>query len=255
MELVRAALDARELQAAAERAQLQQKEFLAVVAHELRNPLTPIRIAAGMLGFAGPEEIPRYQAIIEKEVEYMVRLVNDLVDVSHVNTGKLRIERESVDLSTIIDEAVAACRPAMDKRLQRFSVQAPARAIRLNADPVRMAQVVRNLLDNASKYTPDGGQIALSVAVLDETIVMSVSDNGIGITAEFLARIFEPFVQDKHAIGFNGAGLGIGLTVVRELVDAHGGHVMASSAGTGLGSRFVVSLPLPRRKSENVLPH
>lgn len=250
-ELVLAALDARDLQAAAERAQQQQKEFLAVVAHELRNPLTPIRIAAEMLGFARPEEIPRYQAIIENEVEHMVRLVSDLIDMSRVNTGKLRIERKPVDLSEIIDEAVAACRPAMDTRLQHFSVQAPAHAIRLNADPVRMAQVMRNLLDNASKYTPNGGQIALSVAVLDETVVVSVSDNGIGITAELLLRVFEPFVQDKHAIGFNGAGMGIGLTVVRELVDAHGGHVVARSAGTGLGSQFVVSLPLPGRKAES----
>lgn len=254
-ELVLSALGAQELQEAAEHAQRQQKEFLAVVAHELRNPLTPIRIAAEMLGFARPEEIPRYQAIIENEVEHMTRLVSDLVDMSRVNAGKLRIERKSVDLSDIIDEAVAACRPAMDTRLQHFSVQAPAHAIRLNADPVRMAQVVRNLLDNASKYTPNGGQIALSVAVVGEAVEVSVTDNGIGITAELLRRVFEPFVQDKHAIGFNGTGLGIGLTVVRELVDAHGGHVVASSAGTGLGSQFVVSLPLLGRKSESALPH
>ena len=243
-ELVLAALDAQELQGAAERALRQQNEFLAVVAHELRNPLTPICIAAGMLGFARPEEIPRYQAIIESEVERMVRLVSDLVDMSRASTGKLRIERKPVDLARIIDDAVAACRPAMDTRLQHFSVQAPTRAIRLNGDPMRLGQVVRNLLGNASKYTLNGGQIALSVVVLDGTVVVSVSDNGIGITAEILPRVFEPFVQDKHAIGFNGAGLGIGLTVVRELVDAHGGHVAASSAGTGLGSRFTVTLPL-----------
>jgi signal transduction histidine kinase len=185
----------------------------------------------------------------------MVRLVNDLLDMSRVNTGKLRIERKPVDLAGIIDEAVAACRPAMDTRLQHFSVQAPAHAVWLNADAVRLAQVLRNLLDNASKYTPNGGEIGLSVVVIDETVVMSVSDSGIGITAEALPRLFEPFVQDKHAIGFNGAGLGIGLTVVRELVHAHGGHVVASSAGTGLGSEFVVSLPLVGRKPEIALQH
>ena len=206
--------------------------------------LTPIRIAAEMLGFARQEEIPRYQTIIENEVGHMVRLVNDLLDMSRVNTGKLRVERKAVDLSGLIDEAVAACRPAMDTRLQQFSVHAPARAVWLNADAVRLAQVLRNLLDNASKYTPNGGQIALCVHVVDETVVVSVSDNGIGITGELLPRVFEPFVQDEHAIGFNGAGLGIGLTVVRELVDAHGGQVTASSAGTGLGSRFTVTLPL-----------
>ena len=248
-ELVLAALNAQELQAAAERAQRQQREFLAVVAHELRNPLTPIRIAAEMLGLVRPEELPRYQAIIENEVEHMVRLVGDLVDMSRVNTGKLRIERRRVNLAGIIDEAVAACRPAMDTRLQHFSVQVPARDIELNADPVRLAQVLRNLLDNASKYTPDGGSVGLSVVVAAGTVVISVSDSGIGITAGALAEVFEPFVQDKHAIGFNGAGLGIGLTVVRELVTAHGGQVVASSAGTGLGSQFVVTLPLARRKS------
>ena len=254
-ELVLAALDAQELQAAAERAQRQQKEFLAVVAHELRNPLTPIRIAAEMLGLVRPEEIPRYQAIIENEVEHMVRLVSDLLDVSRVSTGKLLIERQLVDLASIIDEAVAACRPAMDTRLQHFSVQVPMRAIKLDADPIRLAQILRNLLDNASKYTPNGGEIGLSVAVIDEAVVMSVSDSGIGITAEVLPKVFEPFVQDKHAIGFNGVGLGIGLTVVRELVDAHGGHVMASSAGTGLGSQFVVTLPLAEGEAGSALKH
>lgn len=243
-ELVLAALSAQDLQEAAERAQRQQKEFLAVVAHELRNPLTPIRIAAEMLGQVRPEEIPRYQAIIENEVEHMVHLVSDLLDMSRAHTGKLRIERQAVDLVAILDEAIDACRPAMDKRLQHFSVQAPARPIQLNADPVRLAQILRNLLDNASKYTPDGGEIRLSLAVIDESVVISVSDSGIGITAEALPEVFEPFVQDKHAIGFHGAGLGIGLTVVRELVDAHGGQVVANSAGTGLGSQFVVTLPL-----------
>lgn len=250
-ELVLAALNAQDLQAAAERALRQQKEFLAVVAHELRNPLTPIRIAAGMVGLVRPEDIPRYQAIIENEVQHMVRLVSDLLDMSRASTGKLRIERQVLDLAGLIDEAVGACRPAMDTRLQHFSVQVPARAIKLDADPVRLAQVLRNLLDNASKYTPDGGEIGLSVAVVDDTVVMTVSDSGIGITAEALPKVFEPFVQDKHAIGFNGVGLGIGLTVVRELVEAHGGQVVAHSAGTGLGAQFVVTLPLAGSRKDS----
>ncbi len=243
-ELVLAALDAQQLQAAAERAQRQQKESLALVAHELRNPLTPIRFATEMLGLVRPEEMSRYQAIIESEVEHMVRLISDLLDMSRVNTGKLRIECRLVDLAGVIEEAANACRPAMDARLQRFNVAAPERAIALDADPVRLAQILRNLLDNASKYTPKGGEIGLSVAVVGETVVISVSDNGIGITNAVLPNVFEPFVQDLHAIGFNGAGMGIGLTVVRELVGAHGGSVEASSAGAGLGSQFVVTLPL-----------
>lgn len=251
-ELVLAALSAQELLAAAELAQRQQKEFLAVVAHELRNPLTPIRIAAEMLGLVGADEMPRYQGIIEQEVEHMLRLVNDLLDISRMNTGKLRLERQVVDLASIIDDAVDACRPAMDTRMQRFSVQVPARALEVDGDPVRLAQVLRNLLDNASKYTPKGGEIGLSVTVEGDAIVMTVSDSGIGIAADALSRVFEPFAQEPHAIGFSGAGLGIGLTVVRELVEAHGGTVVARSAGTGLGSQFIVTLPMivPKQPSK-----
>ena len=174
----------------------------------------------------------------------MSRLVDDLLDVSRVSTGKLRLERRGVELVGIIDAAVDACRPAMDTRLQHFAVQLPAHALEVHGDPVRLAQIVSNLLDNASKYTPERGEIRLSVVVADDAIVLSVADNGIGITPEALPNVFEPFVQDTHAIGFHSGGLGIGLTVVRELVEAHAGTVVASSAGTGLGSRFVVTLPL-----------
>ncbi len=243
-QLVLAALGAQELQSAAEQAQRRQKESLALVAHELRNPLTPIRIAAEMMGMVGAEEIPRYQAIIEQEVEHMSRLVSDLLDVTRASTGKLSLERQLVDMAGLLYEAVDACRPAMDARQQHLGVQVPSRALELHGDPVRLAQILRNLLDNASKYTPNGGQIELSVVVVEDAIEVTLSDNGIGITADTLPNIFEPFVQDPHAIGFNGVGLGIGLTVVRELVEAHGGTVTAASAGSGLGSRFVVTLPL-----------
>lgn len=242
-QLLLAALGAQSLQAAAEQAQRQQTHFLAVLAHELRNPLAPIRTAAALLPQVRSEELPRMQAIIERQVAHMSRLVGDLLDVSRVHTGKLRLERRPMDLAEIIDEAIEACRPAMATRLQAFDVQAPAGALEVHGDPDRLAQVFSNLLDNASKYTPPGGRIGLLVRVADVAIVVTVSDSGIGITAEALPHVFDPFVQDTHAIGFNGAGLGIGLTVVRELVEAHGGTVVASSDGTGLGSRFVVTLP------------
>ena len=243
-ELVMAALDAQELQSAAERLHRKQKESLAVVAHELRNPLTPIRIATEMMALVGPEDIPRYQSIIENEIDHMVRLISDLLDMSRINTGKLRIEKRWIDLIEVVAEAANACRPAMDLRLQRFSVDIPAHAITLDADPVRLTQILRNLLDNASKYTHNGGDIGLSVTVAGENVVIEVSDSGIGISAEALPNVFEPFVQDMQAIVFNGAGMGIGLTVVRELITAHGGTVEAHSAGPGLGSQFVVTLPL-----------
>lgn len=244
-QLVLAALGAQGLQAAAEQAQRQQTHFLAVLAHELRNPLTPIRTAAALLPQVRSEDLPRMQAIIERQVAHMSRLVGDLLDVSRVNTGKLRLERRPMDLAGILDEAIDACRPAMATRLQRFDVQVPAGALAVHGDADRLAQVFSNLLDNASKYTPVGGGIGLRVRVADDAIVITVSDSGIGITDVALPHVFDPFVQDTHAVGFNGAGLGIGLTVVRELVEAHGGTVVATSAGAGLGSQFVVTLPRP----------
>ena len=245
-QLLMAALSAQQLQAAAEQAQRQQTDFLAVLAHELRNPLAPIRTAASLLGQVRNDAalLAQVQGVIERQVVHMTRLVGDLLDVSRVHTGKLRVALQQVDIAGIVDAAADACRPSMQARGQRFDVRLPAGALPAQGDPVRLAQILSNLLDNASKYTPDGGEIELAVGVVGDSVVMTVSDNGIGISAAALPRIFDPFVQDPHAIGFNGAGLGIGLTVVRELVEAHGGSVVASSAGTALGSEFVVTLPL-----------
>ena len=242
--LLTAALGAQSLQAAAEHTQRKQTHLLAVLAHELRNPLTPIRTAAALLPQIRSEELPRMQAIIERQVAHMSRLIGDLLDVSRVNTGKLRLECRPMDLADTLDEAIETCRPALATRRQAFDVDVPAGVLEVHGDADRLAQVFSNLLDNASKYTPAGGRIGLRVRVAEEAIVVTVSDNGIGITAAALPNVFDPFVQDTHAIGFNGAGLGIGLTVVRELVEAHGGTVVAASAGTGLGSEFVVTLPL-----------
>lgn len=242
-QLTLAVLTAQELQAASEQARRQQTEFLAVLAHELRNPLTPLRTAAALLGRLPEQDLPKVQAVIERQVAHLSRLVGDLLDVSRVNTGKLRLDFAWVNLEEIIDHAVDACAPAMDARLQHLQVQLPTHALPVRGDPVRLTQVVSNLLDNASKYTPDHGSVALCVDVVGHTIVMTVSDSGIGIAAKALPHVFEPFVQEPHAIGFDGAGLGIGLAVVRELVAGHGGTVAASSAGTGRGSRFVVTLP------------
>ena len=243
-QLVLAALTAQELQSVAEHAQRQQLEFLAVLAHELRSPLAPIRTAAVLLGRLPAAELPRVQAVIERQVVHLSRLVADLLDVSRVVTGKLRLEFGLVELADTVEEAVDACRPAMQTRRQHLRIGLPLHPLHVRGDAVRLVQVVSNLLDNASKYTPDGGEIALSVVVTGDALVMTVSDNGIGIAAEALCRVFDPFVQDAHAVGFNGSGLGIGLTVVRELVEGHGGSVVASSTGVGLGSQFVVTLPL-----------
>jgi len=243
-QLVLAALTAQEGQCVAEHAHRRQVEFLAVLAHELRNPLTPIRTAAALLGRIPAGELPRVRAVIERQVAHLSRLVADLLDVSRVATGKLRLDIGSVDLAGTIAQAVDTCRPAMDTRWQRLRVQMPSKALQVRGDPLRLAQVVGNLLDNASKYTPNGGEVALSAVVTADAVVLTVSDNGIGIAAEALPHVFEPFVQDAHAVGFDNTGLGVGLAVVRELVGAHGGSVVARSAGIGLGSEFVVTLPL-----------
>jgi len=243
-QLVLVALGAKDLEAAAQQAHARQNQQLARVAHELRNPLVPIRIAVAAMAKAPDKVLPRIHALLERQVAHLTRLVDDLVDESRVRTGKLRIHRERLDVVDVIDAAIDVGRPAMDMRLQSLVVQMPSCAMKIDADPVRLAQVFNNLLDNASKYTPKGGRIRLSVDVHGGLVTVIVTDSGIGISAETLGHVFEPFVQDAHAIGFNGAGLGIGLTVVLELVEAHGGTVVARSAGVGHGSEFVVTLPL-----------
>jgi diguanylate cyclase (GGDEF)-like protein len=250
--LLLAALGAQELQNAAERAQGDQSAFLAVVVHELRNPLTPIRAAAGLISKVGPAELPRLQAVIERQVDHVARLVGDLLDLSRFHIGKLRLKRRLVDVCTLVPEALDACHPAIDARLQTLRVDVCASGLFVDGDPVRLVQVLCNLLDNASKYTPTHGEIELSLQRAGTDAMLVVADNGIGIRAEVLADVFHPFVQDDHATDFHSSGLGIGLTVVRELVEAHGGTVEASSAGVALGSRFVITLPLV---NEPDVPH
>lgn len=242
--LVLSALDARQLLAAADQARARQKEFLAVTAHELRNPLSSISLAATMLATPETKDPSRMQAIIGRQVTHMQRLIDDMLDLSRVHSGKLRLELRKVDMAALMEEVVFTCRQAMDKRRQEFSLRMPPQLPQVDGDPLRLAQVFSNLLVNASKFTPEGGRIDLDVELAGDSVVVSVSDSGIGITAEAMPSVFELFVQDRHAIGFSGTGLGIGLTVVRELVEAHGGTVTASSEGTGRGSRFVVTLPV-----------
>lgn len=243
-QLVIAALSAQNLQASAEHTLSQQRNILTLVAHELRNPLTPISMIAGRLVRVPAEELPRMQALIESQVAHMSRLVDDLLDVSRASTGKLRLDCEIVDMVQIIQSAIDVCRPVMNTRHLNFNAELPARALSVDGDPVRLTQILGNLLGNAAKYTPAGGNVTLSVTTTDDVLEMRICDDGIGISAQALPYIFEPFVQDVHAIGFNGAGLGIGLTVVRELVEAHGGTVVGISDGDGRGSTFIVTLPL-----------
>jgi len=243
--LVLAAIDAQELRAAAERAQRRQAAFLAAVASELDNPLAPIRIATAMLGRVASDDplLPRVRALLDEQVEHVSRLVGHLVDRPEVEAPGVALEHLALDLGAVIDAAVAAHRPVMLARDQAFESHRPPGPLPVVGDALRLEQVVANLLDNASKHTLDGGRISLSVVASADHLTLTVSDNGIGIRPQLLPYLFNPFVQDTQALGLHGVGLGIGLTVVRALVEAHGGRLQAHSAGAGRGSQFVVTLP------------
>ena len=248
--LLLAALTADTGRVVAEEALWRQTQALALAAHELRNPLMPIRTVAVLLGkVTDVEQLARLSAILERQVMHMTRLIDDLLDAARVATGKLHLDRVRLDLHEVFDHVVDVCQPAMDARRQAFSIRLPGRPLVLEGDLVRLTQVFANILNNASKYTPPCGTIALHchVNAIGEgagEVVVVITDNGIGISPEALPLIWEPFVQDPLAIGFSKEGLGVGLTLVRELVQAHAGSVSAASAGEAQGSEFTVVLPL-----------
>jgi CheY-like chemotaxis protein len=227
-------------------------EFLAVLAHELRNPLAPIRYAVAMARKEGRDEAERAQAqgIIERQVKHMSRLLDDLLDVSRITRGKLLLRRSPVDLATVIAAAQEPARPLMEERQHTLLVKLPQEPIRLVADPVRLAQVLANLLINAAKYTDSGGRIELEASRAGGELAIAVRDNGIGIAAEMMPRVFTVFAQASPALERSDGGLGIGLALARGLIELHGGTVSAHSAGIGKGSEFVVRLPLAPMEAE-----
>jgi len=245
-QLVIAALTAQQLEAQTEEAYTRQTKFLAMVAHELRNPLIPIQTAAGLLNRALSDEplLAQLQAAIKRQVSLVSRLVDDLLDGSRVSAGKFRLECSVVEMTGILSLAVETCRPAVEQRSQHLTIRLAPAPLLVIGDPLRLGQIFSNLLDNASKYTLKGGEISLTAVVLDGALQISVSDNGIGITTDALPNIFELFMQDARALTVYNGGLGIGLAVVRDLVEAHGGTVAAKSPGQDLGSDFIVTLPM-----------
>jgi len=244
-QLLLSALTARELEAEATQATLRQSQFLAMVAHELRNPLVPIRMATDMLIRRRGDEAQQARLLetISQQVAHLVRIIEDLLDGSRANTGKFHLAFATVDLAGVFRQAADACHPAITLRRQQLALRLPDAPLAVRGDAVRLTQIFRNLLDNASKYTPADGAIALAAVASGEAVVITVSDTGIGITPQALPHVFDLFVQDPLAAAMHDGGLGIGLAVVRELVLAHGGTVVASSAGPGLGSEFAVTLP------------
>ncbi|MBK7973908.1 MAG: PAS domain S-box protein [Deltaproteobacteria bacterium] len=220
-------------------------EFLAVLAHELRNPLAPIRNATQVLRAKAPPipELLWARDVIDRQVSQLTRLVDDLLDVSRIAQGKLELRKQRVALSTVVNDAVEAVRPLVAKWGHQLTVDIPSETVLVEGDASRLAQVLLNLLDNAAKYTDQGGSIRLSAKREGDEVVIRVADNGIGIPPDMLRRIFEMFMQVDRSLERTREGLGIGLTLVERLVALHGGTISANSAGPGTGTEFVVRLP------------
>lgn len=221
-------------------------EFLAMLAHELRNPLAPIRNAAEILRLAGATE-PKLQwagNVIDRQVSHLTRLVNDLLDVARFMQGKISLEKTPLELGNVAELALETSRPLIESRKHVLTVSLPAEPIRLEGDLTRLAQVVSNLLNNAAKYTEEGGNIWLSAEVSGAEVVLRVRDTGVGIPSQVLPYVFQLFMQADRTLDRSQGGLGIGLTLVHSIVELHGGTVEAVSAGPGLGSEFIVRMPV-----------
>ncbi len=224
----------------------QKNEFLATLAHELRNPLAPIRNSLHILRLSrgdGPGA-ERVQEIMERQIEHMVRLVDDLLEISRITTGKIELRIEPVEIASVIRSAVETSRPAIDDHGHQLATTLPPEPLTVEADAVRLSQVIANLLNNAAKYTEQPGQIWLSVSRDRGEVVISVRDNGIGISADLLPKVFDMFTQAERSKRHSQDGLGIGLALAKRLVDMHGGRIEAKSAGEGQGSEFTLRLPL-----------
>jgi signal transduction histidine kinase len=236
-----------QLEAELREAARRKDEFIATLAHELRNPLAPVRNAAQLLQYQKdiPTQAIRAREVIARQVGVMSRLIDDLMDVSRIDQGRIELRRERVALAAVVELAVESSRPSMLEFGHRLALRLPEGPILLDADPVRLSQVLVNLLTNAAKYTDRGGHIELAAEVVGGEATITVSDDGIGIPENELPNVFNMFAQVEGALTRSRGGLGIGLTLVRHLVELHGGRVEAKSAGMGRGSAFVVTLPVP----------
>ncbi len=220
--------------------------FLATMAHELRNPLAPIRNAVQILKVVGPPDpkLVRGRDVIDRQVAKMARLLDDLLDVNRITRNQLDLRKSLTTLSAVVESAIEISRPLIEKMNHRLTVSLPNETITLNADAMRLAQVFANILNNAAKYSDPGGQIELSAMTKEDRVVVFVKDNGIGIDPEHQEHVFTMFSQTTSALERSQGGLGIGLSLVKGLVELHGGEVEARSDGAGKGSEFIVRLPL-----------
>jgi PAS domain S-box-containing protein len=228
-------------------------EFLAMLAHELRNPLAPIRNALYVLKLPGvdSETLTGVRNMAERQVQYMARLLDDLLDVSRLSRGRIELRKEFFDVATIVNRTLETMRPFVVEREQELNVGLPSPPLTIEADPTRLEQILTNLLNNAAKYTDTGGHLWLSVNRQGSWAVFKIRDTGVGIEADMLPRIFDLFVQAERRLDRSQGGVGIGLTLVKLLVELHGGQVEAHSAGAGQGSEFVVRLPAQEFSEDN----
>ncbi len=230
-------------------------EFLATLAHELRNPLAPLRNGIELLAeVSDPREVQEVQCMMQRQVEQMVHLVDDLLDLSRVSRGAIELRRTRMDLRTVVDMAVNAVQHLLEQRSHTLKVEMAVGEWIMHADPTRLTQVVNNVLSNAAKYTPDGGHIRLCVTKGDGSVVISIQDTGIGIAKEDLPRVFDMFSQVEGARKTGKTGLGIGLNIVKRLVEMHDGSITVISDGPGKGSTFTIELPLISPDMEVITP-
>ncbi|HEX2542069.1 MAG TPA: PAS domain S-box protein [Caldimonas sp.] len=221
------------------------QEFMAMLSHELRNPLAPIRTAVSILKLPqGQQQTGRYADMIGRQVAQLTRLVDDLMDVSRITTGKIELERAPLELNTLVQLAVDSMRSTLDAHGHALQLTLAPQAVFIDGDSVRLTQVVVNLLGNAAKFTEPNGRIEVAVRRNHSVVRVEVSDNGVGMSQSLLERAFDPFVQGERSLARTEGGLGIGLTLVKRIVDLHGGSVVAASAGPGHGAKFTVTLPM-----------
>lgn len=218
-------------------------EFLAMLGHELRNPLAPILTALHLMRLRAPGVVEKERLAIERQVNHLVRLVDDLLDVSRITRGNVELKTARIELGEVVARAIETASPLLEQRRHNLSVSVPARGLAINGDSSRLTQVVANLLTNAAKYTEPGGQVSIVATREEGDVVLRVRDSGIGILPEMLPRIFDLFAQGRQSLDRSQGGLGLGLAIVRSLVAMHGGSVSVKSAGRGLGSEFTLRLP------------
>jgi signal transduction histidine kinase/DNA-binding response OmpR family regulator len=228
-----------------ERADQQKNRFLSMLAHELRNPLAPIRSAVDVLRLCGdsPTDFDWARDVIDRQVNHLIRLVDDLLDISRITLGKIRLQPEVVNAADLIKAAVEISRPLIEKNQHHLEVDIPKKPIELYGDRARLTQVLANLLNNAAKYTPPGGSVFFGLEEHDDQVVFRIRDTGIGIPSNMLDKVFDMFIQIDSGLDRAHGGLGIGLTLVRELVNMHRGSICVTSEGPGRGSEFSVSIP------------